>query len=50
MDTWSDNAKLRDYYTLCGFAFLGVIKPQNPELLPAHYTDITLSLFEIPIV
>ena len=47
MDTWGDNAKLREYYTKCGFKFLGVVKPASPELLPAHYADITLSLFEI---
>lgn len=50
MDTWGDNAKLREYYVKCGFNFLEVIKPKNPELLPAHYAEITLSLFEIEIV
>ena len=50
MDTWGDNARLREYYVKCGFEFLGVIKPQNPELLPAHYAEISLSLFQINIV
>src|SRR3989344_8018683 len=50
MDTWGDNEKLREYYVKCGFNFLEVIKPKNPELLPAHYAEISLSLFEIEIV
>ena len=50
MDTWGDNEKLREYYVKCGFEFLEVIKPKNPELLPAHYAEITLSLFQIGIV
>lgn len=50
MDTWGDNPKLGEYYAKCGFEFLEVIKPKNPELLPAHYAMITLSLFQIEIV
>ncbi len=49
MDTWGDNAKLQEYYVKCGFGFLEVIKPKNPELLPPHYAFITLSLFQIEI-
>lgn len=47
MDTWGDNQKLIDYYTACGFAFLGVTAPTPSPDLPKHYEDITLSLFEI---
>jgi ribosomal protein S18 acetylase RimI-like enzyme len=49
MDTWGDNAKLREYYEKCGFEFLGIVKPASPHLLPAHYASITLSLFQIKI-
>lgn len=49
MDTWGDNARLRDYYVSCGFEFLEGIKPKNPHLLPPHYADISLSLFQIPV-
>ncbi len=50
MDTWGDNAKLCEYYVKCGFEFLEVIKPKNPELLPAHYAEISLSLFQFEII
>jgi len=49
MDTWGDNQKLTDYYTRCGFNFLGVITPQSTEQLPKHYSCISLSLLEIPL-
>ena len=49
MDTWGDNQKLIDYYTDCGFEFLGVTTPAEIEKLPKHYTGITLSLFEIKL-
>lgn len=49
MDTWGDNENLREYYVKCGFEFLEVIKPKNPEPLPAHYAEISLSLFQIKI-
>jgi len=49
MDTWGDNQKLIDYYTACGFEFLGVITPTKSPDLPKHYEGISLSLFEIKI-
>lgn len=49
MDTWGDNQKLIDYYTACGFEFLGVITPTKSADLPKHYDGITLSLFEIKL-
>ncbi|PSK94294.1 GNAT family N-acetyltransferase [Taibaiella chishuiensis] len=49
MDTWGDNQELIDYYTQCGFNFLGRITPQATDSLPSHYAGITLSLFEIPV-
>jgi hypothetical protein len=49
MDTWGDNQKLIDYYTECGFEFLGVVTPTITAELPKHYEGITLSLFEIQL-
>jgi len=49
MDTWGDNQKLIEYYTDCGFDFLGIITPTEIEKLPKHYAGITLSLFEMKI-
>jgi ribosomal protein S18 acetylase RimI-like enzyme len=49
MDTWGDNQKLITYYVSCGFTYLGVITPVRTPLLPKHYEDITLSLFEIVV-
>ncbi|MBC7874581.1 MAG: GNAT family N-acetyltransferase [Ferruginibacter sp.] len=49
MDTWGDNPKLNDYYVQCGFKFLEIITPEATENLPAHYSCISLSLFEISI-
>src|SRR5687768_10098506 len=49
MDTWGDNQKLADYYTQCGFEFLGVITPTKSADLPKHYAGITLGLFEIKL-
>ncbi|HEY8562880.1 MAG TPA: GNAT family N-acetyltransferase [Pyrinomonadaceae bacterium] len=49
MDTWGDNRKLIDYYTDCGFEFLGVVAPTPSADLPKHYDGITLGLFEIKL-
>ena len=49
MDTWDDNQKLIDYYTNCGFEFLGVVTLSETEKLPKHYEGISLSLFEMKI-
>lgn len=47
MDTWADNQKLLEYYTSCGFNYVGVVKMEETEGLPKHYEGISLSLFEI---
>ena len=49
MDTWSDNEKLREYYTSCGFQYLGITVMENTGGLPKHYEGLSLSLFEIDI-
>ena len=49
MDTVGDNSGLINYYTKCGFEFLGLQKLKNTEGLPAHYNNATVSLFEIEI-
>lgn len=49
MDTWGDNQKLIDYYSKCGFTFLGLTDKICDESLPKHYQGIQLSLFEIAI-
>lgn len=49
MDTWADNEKLLDYYTGCGFDFVGVVTMERTEGLPKHYEGISLSLFEIKV-
>ncbi|UKT63974.1 GNAT family N-acetyltransferase [Pedobacter mucosus] len=47
MDTWADNEKLLEYYTSCGFDFVGVVTMEQTKGLPKHYEGISLSLFEI---
>jgi Acetyltransferases len=49
MDTWGDNQRLIEYYTSCGFTFLGVFAPDDISLLPKHYSDITLAFFEMEV-
>jgi len=49
MDTVGDNSGLINYYTRCGFEFLGLLKLRNTEGLPAHYHNATVSLFEIEV-
>lgn len=49
MDTWGDNPKLIEYYVKCGFTYLGNINPTASPVLPKHYENITLALFEIEI-
>ncbi len=49
MDTVGDNSGLINYYTKCGFEFLGLLKLKNTEGLPAHYENATVSLFEIDL-
>ncbi len=49
MDTWADNPKLIEYYTACGFNYVGISQPDNLEGLPKHYSGNPLALFEIEI-
>jgi len=49
MDTVGENTGLINYYTKCGFDFLGLLKLQNTEGLPAHYDNATVSLFQIEV-
>ncbi|GGI28359.1 GNAT family N-acetyltransferase [Pedobacter mendelii] len=49
MDTWADNDKLLEYYTSCGFDYVGVVTMEQTEGLPKHYEGISLSLFEIKV-
>lgn len=49
MDTWADNEKLLDYYTSCGFEYVGVVTMQKTDGLPKHYEGISLGLFEIAL-
>lgn len=49
MDTVGDNRGLIEYYSKCGFDFLGLVKLKNTEGLPAHYDNATVSLFQITI-
>lgn len=49
MDTWGDNERLKEYYVNCGFDYLGIVRPAASGQLPAHYSAIVLSLFEITV-
>ncbi|MDN3587993.1 GNAT family N-acetyltransferase [Pedobacter aquatilis] len=49
MDTWADNEKLLQYYTACGFEYVGVVTMEKTDGLPKHYEGISLSLFEIKV-
>jgi hypothetical protein len=49
MDTVGDNSGLINYYTKCGFEFLGLLKLKNTKGLPAHYDNATVSLFQIDL-
>jgi ribosomal protein S18 acetylase RimI-like enzyme len=49
MDTWGDNQKLIEYYTNCGFQFIGLTGILSGESMPKHYQGIRLSLFEIAL-
>lgn len=49
MDTWADNEKLLEYYTSCGFDYVGVVTLEKSDGLPKHYEGISLSLFEIVV-
>ena len=49
MDTCGNNQKLIEYYTKCGFDFLGITRLRNTTALPAHYKDADVCLFEIKL-
>jgi len=49
MDTVGDNPGLINYYTKCGFYFLGLSKLKDTTGLPAHYNNATVSLFQIEL-
>ncbi|MFD2582918.1 GNAT family N-acetyltransferase [Pedobacter vanadiisoli] len=49
MDTWADNKKLLEYYTGCGFDYVGLVTMDRTNGLPKHYEGISLSLFEIAL-
>ena len=49
LDTWGDNQRLIEYYTSCGFTFLGLTGEIVSVDLPKHYQSLYLSLFEIAV-
>jgi len=49
LDTVGNNPGLIEYYTKCGFDFLGLLKLKNTVGLPSHYDNAEVSLFEIKL-
>jgi ribosomal protein S18 acetylase RimI-like enzyme len=49
MDTGSGNERLNAYYVSCGFNYLGIVKYDNADGLPAHYQTGSSSLFEMSV-
>jgi len=49
MDTTAGNTRLINYYQDCGFDYLGEVQLGISDLLPAHYQNASMSLFEIKI-
>jgi ribosomal protein S18 acetylase RimI-like enzyme len=49
LDTVGENIGLINHYKNCGFNFLGLFKLNKTDSLPAHYTNATVSLFEIKL-
>ncbi len=49
MDTVGNNKSLINYYSKCGFDFLGLVKLKNTKGLPAHYKNAMVSLFQMEI-
>lgn len=49
MDTCGNNQKLIQHYTKCGFDFLGMVRLNNTNELPAHYENSDVCLFEISL-
>ena len=50
LDTVGENKGLIEHYTKSGFDYLGLLKLQNTEGLPAHYNNAAVSLFEIKLI
>ncbi|MEK6482470.1 GNAT family N-acetyltransferase [Catalinimonas sp. 4WD22] len=50
MDTVGNNSSLINYYSKCGFQFLGLFPLHDTSGLPAHYHNAQVSLFEISLV
>jgi GNAT superfamily N-acetyltransferase len=48
-DSVADNPGLINYYTKCGFDFLGLLKLKNTVGLPIHYDIATMNLFQMKI-
>lgn len=46
MDTWGDNKRLVDYYVACGFCHIGDRQLDEAPLLPSHYKNTRLALFQ----
>jgi GNAT superfamily N-acetyltransferase len=49
MDTVGDNPGLINYYTKCGFDFLGLSSLKNTAGLPAHYNKAIVCLFQMEV-
>jgi GNAT superfamily N-acetyltransferase len=49
LDTVGKNSGLIEYYTKCGFEYLGLFTLKNTDQLPAHYQNAAISLFEIKL-
>ncbi len=49
LDTLGNNTKLIEYYTSCGFHFLGMFNLKNTSGLPDHYHNVPACLFEIKL-
>ena len=49
MDTVGENTGLISHYKKFGFDFLGLVKLENFDDLPAHYFNAEVSLFEMKI-
>ncbi len=49
LDTLGDNTKLIEHYQNAGFEFLGMFDLKNTDLLPDHYQDQPVCLFQIDL-
>ena len=46
MDTWADNRPLVEHYIACGFCYIGDLQLGEAPLLPSHYKNTKLALFQ----